>query len=125
LKSLSEYFKDKNIAKISFDTLQNHIDLNKGVMSFPNMTINSSLGFIEIAGKQDLNGSMDYYLKIPLKLVTAVAKDKLFSTSKSKEIAPEQEDEIQYKDDLKKIKYVNLKISGTSDNIKFTLGKNK
>jgi hypothetical protein len=125
LKSLSEYFKDKNIAKISFDTLQNHIDLNKGVMSFPNMTINSSLGFIEIAGKQDLNGSMEYYLRIPLKLVTAVAKDKLFGTSKSKEIAPEQEDEIQYKDDLKKIKYVNLKISGTSDNMKFTLGKNK
>lgn len=123
LKSLSDYFSDKNVSKILFDTLQNHIDLNKGVMSFPMMTINSSLGFIDISGKHDLNGPMEYYFRIPMKLVTAVAKNKLFGPSKSKEPETDQEDEIQYKDETKKIKYINLKISGTSDNAKITLGK--
>lgn len=123
LESLSDFFSDKNVSKISFDTLRNHIDLNKGVMSFPMMTINSSLGFIDISGKHDLNGTMDYYFRIPMKLVTAVAKNKLFGPSISKEVDPEKEDEIQYKDKTRKIKYVGLKISGTSDNMKIALGK--
>lgn len=123
LKSLADFFSDKNVSKILFDTLQNHIDLNKGIMSFPRMTINSSLGFLDISGKHDLNGTMDYYFKIPMKLVTSVAKNKLFGASKTNEVNPEQEDEIQYKDESKKIKYVNLKISGTTDNMKIVLGK--
>jgi hypothetical protein len=123
LKSLADFFSDKNVSKILFDTLQNHIDLNKGIMSFPRMTINSSLGFLDIAGKHDLNGKMDYYFKIPMKMVTSVAKNKLFGASKTNEVNPEQEDEIQYKDESKKIKYINLKISGTTDNMKIVLGK--
>ncbi len=123
LKSLASYFSDKNMSKVSFDTLQNHIDFNKGVMSFPMMTINSSLGFLDISGKHDLNGAMDYYFKIPMKLVTAVAKNKLFGSSKPEEVNVDKEDEIQYKDETKKIKYVNLKISGTTDNMKISLGK--
>lgn len=123
LKSLSEFFNDKNVNKVLFDTLQNHIDINKGIMSFPMMTINSSLGFIDVSGKHDLNGVMDYNFKIPMKLVTAVAKNKLFGSSKPAEVSPEQEDEIQYKDASKKVKYINLKMYGTSDNYKISLGK--
>ena len=74
LKALSNYFSDKNVNNVIFDTLQNKINLNKGVMSFPMMTINSSIGFIDISGKHDLNGIMDYNFKIPMKLVTSVAK---------------------------------------------------
>ena len=55
--------------------------------------------------------------------MTSVAKNKLFGASKTNEVNPEQEDEIQYKDESKKIKYVNLRISGTTDNMKIVLGK--
>jgi hypothetical protein len=123
LKSLSEFFNDKNVNKVLFDTLQNHIDINKGIMSFPMMTINSSLGYIDVSGKHDLNGLMDYNFKIPMKLVTKVAKNKLFGSSKSEETLTDQEDEIQYKDASKNTKYINLKMVGTSENYKISLGK--
>lgn len=126
LTAMADYFKDKNVAKVLFDTLKNHIDMNKGVMSFPLMTINSSLGFIEVSGKQDMNFNMEYFIKVPMKLVTDVAKQKLFGGKESNEpIDPEKEDEIQYKEEGKKIRYVNLKLSGNSENFKISLVKNK
>lgn len=126
LTAMADYFKDKNVAKVLFDTLKNHIDMNKGVLSFPLMTINSSLGFIEVSGKQDMKLNMEYYIKVPMKLVTDVAKQKLFGRRKEDEpIDVEREDAIQYKDTNKKIRYVNLKLSGNSENYKISLVKNK
>jgi hypothetical protein len=125
LNAMSDYFKDKNLAKVLFDTLKNHIDVNKGLMSFPMMTINSSLGFIEVSGKQDLNSNMEYYIRVPLKLVTGVAKQKLFGTMKDEEIDANKDDEIIYKNNSEKIRYVNLKITGNSDNYKISLAKEK
>lgn len=125
LTAMADYFKDKNVAKVLFDTLKNHIDLHKGVMSFPMMTINSSLGFIEVAGKQDMNANMEYYIKVPMKLVTGVAKQKLFGSTNEEEINPEREDEIIYKDNSKKIRYVNLKLSGNTEKYNISLGKEK
>ena len=89
------------------------------------MTINSSLGFIEVSGKQDMNFNMEYYIKIPMKLVTGITKQKLFTTNKEYEIDEHQEDEIIYKNSSKKIKYVNLKISGNSENYKVSLARSK
>ncbi len=125
LTAMADYFKDKNVAKVLFDTLKNHIDMNKGVLSFPLMTINSSLGFIEVSGKQDMNLNMEYFIKVPMKLVTGVAKQKLFGSNSEEAIDPEKEDEIQYKEEGKKIKYVNLKLSGNSENYKISLVKDK
>jgi hypothetical protein len=122
LEALSDYFKDKNLSKVLFDTLRNQFELNNGTLSIPKMTINSSLGFIEISGKQDMNMNMEYYLRIPLKLVTQVGMTKLFG---KKDDASNQEDEIQYRDESKRIRFVNLKLSGTPDNYKISLGKDK
>jgi hypothetical protein len=122
-EALSDFFRDKNLKKVLFDTLRNHIDVTRGVMSIPNMTINSSLGFIEISGKQDMNMNMEYYIRVPLKLVTQVAMQKLFG--EKKEIDSEVEDEIQYKDETKRIRFINLKISGTPENYKISLQKDK
>ena len=125
LTAMAEYFQDKNVAKVLFDTLKNHIDMNKGVMSFPMMTINSSLGFIEVSGKQDMNFNMEYYIKVPVKLVTRVARQKLFGVNNEAAIDSDKEDEIIYKDATKKIKYVNLKLSGNSENYKISMAKDK
>ena len=58
-----------------------------------------------------------------MKLVTGVAKQKLFNSNKEQEIDPEKEDEIIYKDESKKIRYVNLKLTGNSENFKISLAK--
>jgi hypothetical protein len=125
LEALAEYFMDKNVSKVLFDTLKNHLDINKGVMSFPFMTINSSLGFIEVAGKQDMDLNMEYYIKIPAKLIGSVVKQKLFGSNRNENQDPEKEDEIVYKDDSKKIKYINLKLTGNSEKYQISLVKNK
>ena len=119
---MSDYFKDKNLSKVLFDTLNNHIDLVDGVMIIPKMTINSSLGHMEISGQQSLSGVMEYYLRIPWKMITQTAASRLFGRKKE-EASPDQIDEIQY--GTKRTKYVSVKIVGDENGYKFSLGKPK
>jgi hypothetical protein len=91
-------------------------------MTIPVMVINSSMGHMEISGKQDLHGNMEYYLKIPWKMVTNTVASKLFGRKKD-EVTPDQTDEIQYASD--KTKYVNVKITGNENGYKFALGKKR
>ncbi|MEQ8424206.1 MAG: membrane biogenesis protein, partial [Cyclobacteriaceae bacterium] len=109
-------------SKVLFDTLQNQLDLNKGTLTIPKMIIQSTLGFIEISGKQDMNMNMEYYLRIPLRLVTKVGMMKLFG---KKEVNPDEEDEIQYMDDSKRTLFVNVKLTGTPDNYTIGFGRDK
>ncbi len=123
LDYMDDYFKDKNLKKVIFDTLNNHIDMTNGVMTIPTMAINSSLGHIEISGKQHTDGKMEYYLKIPWKMITGAAKSRLFGGKKEEEIPEDQIDEIQYADE--KTKYVNIKIVGDYEDYKISIGKPK
>ena len=121
---LADFFKDKNLSKVLFDTLSNHIDITKGVTSIPKMLINSSLGFIEISGKQDQNFNFEYYLRVPINLITKAGMSKLFE-KKTEEIDTEKEDKITKVDPNKKIRFINIKMSGNTDNYKITLAKEK
>jgi hypothetical protein len=125
MEYLSEYFADKNLAKVIFDTLQNHIDLNKGTLTIPNMTINTSLGFVELSGTQSLDYSYEYYLKVPWKMVTKAGASKLFGKKNGEEVDPDQEDEIAYVDENKKTRYVNIQITGDLEDYKIKLKKEK
>lgn len=123
LDAMSGYFGDKNLKKVLFDTLYNKLDFKNGQLSIPNMSINSSLGFIQISGKQDMSLNMDYYVRIPMKMVTQVAGNKLFGGKKKEEVDAEQIDEIQKAGDTDKIRFVNLHIKGTPSDMQFTLKK--
>lgn len=123
LENLSEFFGDKNLSRVAFDTLSNAFELKNNRIYIPKMTINSSIGFLEISGEQNMDMSdLEYYIRIPLKLVTGVAYNKLFKRKKE-DVDPEKEDEIQY--GKNNTMYVNLKITGSSDDMKFSLGKDK
>ena len=122
--ALSEYFRDKNLSRIRFDTLSNQILVSKGMINIPSMTINSSLGFLDITGSQDLDNNMEYYFKVPLKMVTKAARQKLFG-KKGQVVDSTQIDEIQYKNQSKKTWYLNLKLEGNPDDYKISLGKKK
>lgn len=122
LESFSEYFKNKNLQKVLFDTLDNHIDMTNGVMTIPKMTVNTSLGFLEFSGKQDADFNYEYYMRIPWKLVTQSVSSKLFGKKKGS-VNSEQIDEIQY--GSKKTKYVNVVVKGDLDDYSIKLGKKK
>jgi hypothetical protein len=124
IQAMSSYFSDKNLNMVRFDTLRNKLLFKNNTLSIPSMNINSSLGFLEISGNQGMDKHMEYYLRIPLKMVTQVAFKKLFG-KKQEEVDPDQVDAIQYRDKDKKIHFINLKITGTPDDYKMGLGKAK
>lgn len=119
---LSDYFGDKDLSSIKFDTLQNHMDIQNGQITIPNMTIESTLGHMDISGTQSMNDSMEYFARIPWSLVKGAARNKIFGT---KEKEGNSEDEIVEVDPNKKVKYLNVKISGTMEDYKVGIGKAK
>jgi uncharacterized protein involved in outer membrane biogenesis len=124
IQAMSSYFNDKNLNMVRFDTLRNILSFKNNTLSIPSMNINSSLGFLEISGSQAMDKQMEYYLRIPLKLVTQAGFHKLFG-KKQEDVDPAQVDAIQYRDKDKTVHFINLKITGTPDDYKMALGKAK
>ena len=124
LNALSDYFKNKNLSKIRFDTLSNKLNVTNGIITIPSMTINSTLGYMDISGTQDMHNHMEYYFRIPMKMVTKTARHKLFG-KKGAISDSTQIDVIHYKYTSKKTWYLNLKLIGDPDDFKVSLGRKK
>ena len=124
MQALSSYFSDKNLNMVRFDTLRNTLTFRNGILFIPDMNINSSLGYMEVAGQQSMDTHMEYFLRIPLKMVTQAGFHLLFG-KKKEEVDPDQVDAIEYRDKEKKIRFMNLKITGTPEDYKVSLGKAK
>jgi len=125
LQAMAGYFKDKNLNMVRFDTLKNTLDLKKGKLYIPAMTINSSLGYIEMEGSQGLDLTMDYLIRVPWSLVSQVGAQTLFGGKRKEEIDPDQIDAIQYRDTDKRTRFLNVRISGTPEKFDFALGRKK
>ncbi len=119
---MSDYFGDKDLTSIKFDTLKNHMDITNGTITIPNMTIESTLGHMDISGTQDMDDNIDYYVRIPWSLVKSASRNKIFET---KENESKTEDEIVELDPDKKVKYLNINITGTFGDYKIKTGKDK
>ena len=121
---LSDYMGNKNLTMIRFDTLQNHIDISNGELNVPSMNIESTLGHMEVSGSQDMEMNMEYYVRIPWKMVNQAARNKIFGGKKTKD-GETGDDEIIEVDPDKKVRYLNVKIVGDSEDFKVTLGRKK
>lgn len=123
--ALSDYMGDKNLQNIRFDSLQNSLVIKKGKITIPAMTIESTLGHMELSGTHDNNQNIDYYVSIPWQMVKKAAWGKLLGKKKDTIPNADQEDEIVEVDPDKKTKYLNLKVRGNIDDYKISLGKKK
>lgn len=121
---LKDYFIDKNVNTVRFDTLKNHIDFKNGTINIPEMTINSSLGYLVISGMQDVDYNMEYYIRVPLSLIASAGFKTLFGKDRE-EVDPQQEDEIEYAENKSLQSFVNIKIVGDADDYAVSLGKDK
>lgn len=124
VEMLSDYFGDKNLSSIRFDTLANHMDITNGVINIPTMTIESTLGHYELSGTQDMSGKIEYYFRIPWSVVWSGARQKLFG-SKKRANGETGDDEIIEKDPNDKTNYLNLMIYGTTEDYSIKLKKKK
>jgi hypothetical protein len=118
--ALSDYFEDHKLKSVVFDTLKNTLTIKKSVMEIPTMTLNTSLGFMEIHGKQKISDKMDmdYLIGVPWKMVSKAAGKKLFKRSKTDESTAE---EIQYRNENSKLVYVRM--AGDLENYSIKLAK--
>ena len=121
---LSDYFGDKDLTSVRFDTLENHMDITNGNLTIPSMSIESTIGHFEISGTQDMSLNMDYFIRIPWSLIKQGARYKIFGDKKTKD-GQTGDDQIIQVDPSKKTRYLNLKIKGNMDDYKITLGKEK
>jgi hypothetical protein len=121
---LSDYIGNKNLQNIRFDTLKNHMDIKNGAINIPKMDIETTLGHFEFSGKQDNKSRFEYYIRIPWKLINQSVKYKLFG-KKDKESLQKQEDKIVKKDPKGRGRYLNLKLTGTTEDFKIRLGKDR
>lgn len=124
LSALSDYFADKNLSSIAFDTLQNHIDFTRGVLNIPSMSILSSLGYLEISGQQDMDFNMDYFIRVPWKMVTQAASSKIFGKGKE-EAELNLEEDWREERDQKKRKMIHLRVQGNLEQYKVSLQKER
>ncbi len=121
---LADYMGDKNLNNIHFDTLKNHMDITNGIMTIPNMTIESSIGHYELSGTQDMELNFDYYLRIPWSTVKEAARYRLFGDKKT--AGGETGDEtIIEKDPNRKTRFLNVRMEGNIDDYDISLKKPK
>lgn len=123
--TMSRYFKDKNLSKIRFDTMTNVLELEDGALNIPAMVINSSLGHIQLSGRQKVDLSMEYFIKVPVKIATKAAWRHVFSSKNTTQTDPAQWDEIEKYDPRKGVRYVHLRLEGTPDDFDVKLGKSQ
>ena len=120
--ALSDYMGDKNLRSIRFDTLQNSLAIDKGKINIPVMTIESTLGHIELSGTHDDKQNIDYNLRIPWKTVRKATWQKLFVRRKDSIFKQDKVDEIVEVDPNRKTRFLNLKVQGTLDDYTISLG---
>ncbi|MFN2328326.1 MAG: AsmA-like C-terminal region-containing protein [Chromatocurvus sp.] len=121
--ALSDFFDDRNLSNLRFDKIENSIDLKNGALTIPSMLINSSVGFMEVSGQQGLDASMNYFVRVPLRLVGQVAWRKLFGGRSQGEVDPDQVYEIEAVGDTSRVRFLNVRITGTPEDYRISLGK--
>ncbi|MCP4443168.1 MAG: hypothetical protein GY810_30030, partial [Aureispira sp.] len=123
---IADYFKNKNLQNIRFDTLQNTFEYKDQKLIIPAMTINSTLGFLELWGEQYLNDkrSMNLFVKVPLKLISKAVFQKLFKR-KRENVDLDKEDAIEYQDKDKKIAYVHINLKMDSEDYSIKLQRDR
>lgn len=125
MQALSGFFGDRNLNRVRFDTLSNTFELKNGTIYIPKMDISTSLGFIQLSGRQSLDKNMDYFIRVPLSLVTQVGFRALFGGRNREEIDPDREDAIISRDGNRRVRFVNIHMSGTPDNYQVRLRRQR
>jgi hypothetical protein len=114
LEALGDYFRDHNLARVRFGDLGNRLRMQEGVLEIPTMTVNTSLGFLEVSGRQTLEGAAEYLVRVPWRMVTGAGFSRLFGRRRG-DVDPDQLDEIEYRDPERRVRFVTLRVASEAD----------
>lgn len=65
LEAMANYFDNRNMKDVRFSDLDLIVTLEDGVLHVPRTAVGSTLGFVEIEGRHELNGFMSYSVEVP------------------------------------------------------------
>ena len=105
---LSTFVEEEQLAELSFSKITNQITIEDGRISIPEMHIESNVSNIELSGWHTLDQQLEYHLKVPLRRKYKRDKDERFG---------------EIEDPEKNISNLFLKITGTTDDYKFSYDK--
>ena len=125
LRAMSSFFRDRNLNYVRFDTLRNEFTIKNGELNIPAMTINSSLGYLEISGRQSLELDMNYLIRVPWSLVSDVGASKLFGGRRKSDIPEDQVDEIIRRDETRRGRFITVRLTGNPDDFNVNLGRGR
>lgn len=129
MHAMADYMGDKDLDNIRFGELANRFTFRDGALHIPEMKITSTLGYLYMSGKQDMDLRMDYTLRMPLGLVKRASwnsvRNKLRSNARKDELARiEKADEEIISTQKGPLKgYLAVNITGTPDMFEIHLGK--
>lgn len=129
--AMAAFMGDRNLNNVRFAELENTLYYKNGVLNIPRMKISSTVGYFYITGQQHLDQSMNYELQLPLSLVRNAGwnlmRNKLLGSKrkpKQNELDELEEEIISSQGGLIK-RYITFNITGTSEDMDVSLGKNK
>jgi len=132
LHAMADFMGDKDLDNVRFGELKNTFTFRNGALHIPEMQISSTLGYMHLSGKQSMDLSMDYTMRVPLGLVKQASwnavKSKLRGTGRNRD--DEQELERADAEIISGQKgalkgYLTVNITGDPDNYKVKLGRSK
>ncbi len=131
MEALSEFMGNRDVRNIRFGDMENTLQYKDGVLKVPQMKIASTLGYIHLAGQQDIEDHIDYEIQVPLSLVKSAGWNMMRSRLSGKrkkeqeqEMARVDEEIISEQRGLIR-KYMTFNVSGTVDKFEVGLGKNR
>jgi hypothetical protein len=111
LESLSKYIKLEDLRNLKFADLNNQIQIRKGIITIPEMTVNNNGLNISVAGTQTFAYYLDYHFKLKLNDLLA----KKFKQRNSEFEEEEEENGME----------IFISMKGPIDNLEFTRDKKR
>jgi hypothetical protein len=115
---MARFFGENQVRNIRFGELSNTFDFRNNKLIIPRMEISSTLGFIHLSGEQSMDMQMDYFVQVPLRIVTRALRNSVFGA---------REPEIQEVEssDGRRRSFLNVRVSGTPDNYRVELRRQR
>jgi hypothetical protein len=129
MHAMALFMDGKDLDNIRFGELENRFTFTNGTLHVPEMKISSTLGYVHLSGRQNMDLSMDYTLRLPLDLVRkagwSTLRNKLRSQARREELALIEQTDTEIISDQKGLikGYLTVRMTGTPDDLEVHMGK--
>jgi hypothetical protein len=120
LEAMSDYFNNRDMKNVLLADLDIRTTMEDGIITVPRTAVGSTLGYLEIEGRHELDGFMSYSITVPNEVIGGVIRSLFTRKSEDDDI----EDEILTDENTGRQR-TTVNVVGTPENVMIGLGKRK